>query len=253
MRTKRAVILALLRGRRPDLANALAHKAVGFRVAPGSKLDVRTLPLREAREYAARVFSQAGQDLDERLPDFDRNYQSLQKILKQARSIKRSDMPVIRQNDIDDFEKALRAGRVDIFEPYAKGHLYTPRGLTPDRGGREWVRLGFQDGDLKDDVLGARLTRVSAKKLLPTQNQIWLEKLIHSIAFFGKPSEGSLKRATIIASQEGYILDGHHRYGQVWLAEPSWKLDTLVVPLPIDLLVRVARTYGNAIGNEQRQ
>jgi hypothetical protein len=92
-----------------------------------------------------------------------------------------------------------------------------------------------------------------ASKLLPTQNQIWLEKVIHSIVFFGKPSEGSLKRATIIASREGYILDGHHRYGQVLLSEPSWKLDTLVVPLPIDLLIRVARTYGNAIGNEQRR
>jgi hypothetical protein len=248
------LIAALLRASRPDLANAVAHapRALGFRVSPGAKLNVRKVPLAQAREYAARAFANAGQDLDERLPDFDRNYQDLQKRLATAKNIKRADMPVIRQNDIQGFHEALRAGRIDIFKPYAKGHLFTPRNLTPNRGGAEWLRLGFQDGDPKDDVLGAKLTKIPAAKLLPTQNQIWLEKVIASIVYFGKPSEGSLKRATIITSREGYILDGHHRYGQVLLAEPSWRLDALWVPLPIDLLVKVARTYGNAIGNEQR-
>ena len=63
----------------------------------------------------------------------------------------------------------------------------------------------------------------------PTQSQIWLDKLINNIIQFGNSitqagaydSTSRILTTTIAISQEGYILDGHHRYGQVALVNPT--------------------------------
>lgn len=215
-------------------------------------MNIANVPLAKAREYTEGVVAMAGKSFDELFPDFDANYMRLQKNLKQALDIKRVDMPVIRQSDMVKFAAALKTGRIDIFKPWAKGHLHTPKDLTPSAGGKEWLRLGFEDGDMKDDVVGAQRKKIPAVKLRPTQKEIWLEKVVNSLVFFGPPSVG-MKNAVIIVSKEGYILDGHHRYGQVLLSEPSHPLDSLLVPLPIKLLIAVGRSFGNAVGNEQRR
>ena len=48
------------------------------------------------------------------------------------------------------------------------------------------------------------------------------------------------------------LLDGHHRYGQIMLADPNGTMKVLRVPLGIDMLLKMCRSYGNAIGNTQR-
>jgi len=229
-----------------DTGGSLSEAEGGFR------LNVARVPLGKARSYAEGVLRQAGEDIERELPDFDKNYVRLQKMTRQALDVPRIEMPVIEPKDMKRFDKKLKKGHLDIFAPYAEGHLEAPKHLTKQTGS-EWIKLGVRDGKKKDDVVVGRWTSVPAKKLIPTQSQIWLEKLVRNIAKFGRPRAGSpVLNTTIIVSREGYILDGHHRYGQVMLANPDLKLKALYIPLPIELLLKIGRTYGNAIGNVQK-
>jgi hypothetical protein len=106
------------------------------------------------------------------------------------------------------------------------------------------IEFNKRQGDLKlqsldeteSNGITGRIGYVSVSKLKPTQNQIWLEKLIDNFIRYGQIDENSeILDNTIIISKEGYILDGHHRYGQVMLSNPelkikvySWIYDSLI-------------------------
>lgn len=215
-------------------------------------MNTATTSLAAAREYAEEEFEKAGRDLDEELPDFDRNYLLLRKKLKSALDVPRIQMPVIEPRDIAEFNAHISEGSVDIFPPYARGKLWMPPGFSGGEG-EEWINLGFRDGDPDDDVIMGKKTRMPVRRLLPTQSQIWFDKLIKSILKFGVPGSGSpILKATVIVSKEGYILDGHHRFGQAILADPGLALAALWIPLDIDTLLKVGKSYGEAIGNKPK-
>ena len=219
----------------------------------GFKLNVANVPVKKARAYAEEEFKKAGKDLDKLLPAFDTNYKALQKATKKALDIPRVNMPVIEPADMKRFLKDITSGKVDIFKPFAKGKEFFPKDLKKGPEGEEFLNLGFKDGDKTDDIVPAKKKAVAANKLLPTQSQIWLEKLVDAMVKFGLPSPTSpIAKATIIVSKEGYILDGHHRYGQAMLGMPKLKMDSIFVPMDIDTLLKMGRSYGNAVGNQQK-
>lgn len=229
-------------------------KYVTIKAEGGFKYNIAKIPLDKARAYAEKMFNSAGKNLDELLPDFDTNYNNLQKACGKAIDIPRIEMPVIEPEDIKKFQNDLAKGKVDIFAPFARGKLVAPKNLDKDRSeAKKWIRLGYADGDETDDKLKGKLTKVSANKLIPTQSQIWLEKVITNIIKFGLPKAGSpVSEATLIASKEGYILDGHHRYGQAMIGNPTLKMRALIIPIDIKTLVKIARSYGNYLGNQQK-
>ena len=213
--------------------------------------NVATTSLLEARAYAAEVFGGEA-ELNKVLPACDANYALLREKLKSARDIPRIQMPVIEPDDMEEFDRRLKAGPLDLFPPHIQGQL--PAVPTTKAEGEAWVTLGVEDGDPKDDILEAQWTTIPAKDLLPLQSQIWLEKLVGNIKQFGVPEPGSsLLTTTVIVSKEGYILDGHHRFGQAMLANPALELRALHIPLDIDMLLHVGRAYGAAIGNEAKR
>lgn len=219
----------------------------------GFKLNVASVPLAKARTYAAKTFEKHSKNLAEEIPDFDQNYVALQKATKKALDIPRIDMPVIEPADMKKFMSRVRKGHIDIFKPFVKGKEWFPKDLTKGPRGEEFLTLGIQDGDPDDDKLPAKRRKWAANRLKPTQSQIWLEKLIVNIAKFGQPTSSSpIAKATIIVSKEGYILDGHHRYGQAMLANPTLGLDAILIPLDIKTLLKMGRSYGNAVGNQQK-
>ena len=215
-------------------------------------LNAAKVPLKKARKYAEEEFEDNRQELDEVLPDFDKNYKLLQNKLKKAIDVPRVQMPVIEPSDIKLFKKRLEEGAIDIFQPYARGKVWMPDGFSGDEA-EEWITLGFEDGEPNDDSIKGKLGGVQVGKLLPTQSQIWFDKLIKNIIKFGPPSSGSpVLSTTIIVSSDKYILDGHHRFGQAILADPSLKMQALYVPLPIDKLLAIGKAYGEAIGNKPK-
>lgn len=220
----------------------------------GFKYNVATTSLEKARAYCQEVLDKTGDRLEDVIPDFDQFYVALQKQVKAAPDIPRIEMPVIEPTDMDDFHSRLQTGHLDIFQPYAKGKLHAPKDLKKgDPEAEEYITLGIKDGEKEDDTIPAKWTQLAVNRLKPTQSEIWLEKLIAAIAKFGIPAQGSpVTQQTIIVSKEGYILDGHHRYGQAMLADPTLKLKALHVPLDIETLLKIGRSYGNAIGNQQK-
>jgi hypothetical protein len=215
-------------------------------------INIKNTPVEKARAYAEKEFTDAGMDLDKLLPDFDKNYKLLQKRLRGALEIPRIDMPVIEPTDMALFNKRLNEGAVDIFKPYAKGQLFTPKNMSKDEG-EEWVHLGFEDGAKSDDVVKGKLGGIAVAKLKPTQSQIWFDKIVQIFIKFGTPGSGSIVlKQTVIVSGDYYLLDGHHRYAQAMLADPQLKIKALYIPLPIQLLLAVGKSYGEAIGNKPK-
>jgi len=212
-------------------------------------VNAATVSLEKARAYAEEAFKKAGQDLDKVLPNFDKNYMVLQRQCKKAMNVPRIQMPVIEPSDINQFAKDIQKGRVDIFAPYAKGKFKFPESAKDE----EWIGLGYADGSKTDDVIRGNIKSIPVGKLVPTQSQIWLDKMIGNIIKFGPVKSGSpVLSLTIIVSKEGYILDGHHRYGQATLCDPGLKMKSLFVPLPIKELLEVGRAYGDWLGNSRK-
>jgi len=230
----------------------------------GFKLNVATTPVDEAYAYAKGEFEKRGKRMEDYIPHFYESYESLQESCKTAIDVPRIEMPVIDPEQLNLFQKSLMAGQLDVNRPYAKGRteLYSAKDLFGDtERAMQYLYLGLQDGIITDDIVEARMVRNSVGLLRPTQSQIWLEKLISNIIQFGNPQEdGSgaysqdsmIVDKTLAISSDGYILDGHHRYGQIVLVNPGLRVLTLQINLPIRTLLKVATPYGNAIGNDQR-
>lgn len=222
--------------------------------AGGYSMNVNSLPLEDAREWASQKFRANGKSLDSVLPDFNQNYKWLQSKLDEALGVPRIQMPVIEPEQMDDFDRSLENGRIDLFKPFAKGKLKAPDSFDSRKEAERWVRLGTQDGHPNDDVVDGKWTTVAAAELLPTQDQIWFEKLINNIIKFGKPYSGSpVLKQTIIVSKDGYITDGHHRFGQVMLADPDLEMNALYIPMNIDKLLDISRSFGAYLGNDPKE
>jgi 8-oxo-dGTP pyrophosphatase MutT (NUDIX family) len=232
------------------------RKSVGGKLLSQSyKMNVATISETAAVSFARQHFEEAGVDLDKEIPGFESNFKLLKSKMSKALGVKRIDMPVIEPEDIAQFNQDLDQGRVDIFKPTAwsgKFPVQFPRDMSKAEG-EEWIELGLKDGDPKDDVIRGKLGKVPVKNLLPLQSQIWFEKLIGSLLKWGKPGGSSpVLSKTIIVSKEGYILDGHHRFGQAMLADPGLQMAALTLPLDVKLLLDLTRSYGAAIGRKAK-
>ena len=88
---------------------------------------------------------------------------------------------------------------------------------------------------LKKNGIKAEAHKIKASELKATQNEFNKEKVK---ALMHKP-ETELKPS--ISSNDGYILDGHHR----WLADhnKNVKHDTIKIDLPIHALIKKAHSY----------
>jgi hypothetical protein len=213
-----------------------------------SEYNVITTSAREAEEYTRQHFESRQIDFDRSLPDFYDNYIFLQKKMDFALNIPRSRMPVIEPKDMSLFRKKIQSGHIDIFKPYAKTYLWPAE--FKRKQGHGWLTLGLKDGDPSDDVLEAEMIHVPAEDLKPLQKQIWLDEVVKGMLKFGLPTTEKMENAPIIISSEKYIIDGHHRWAQAIVTDPSIEMYCLHMPLDIVTLLNLTKTYGSAIGNQ---
>jgi len=220
-------------------------------------LNCANTPVDKAVAYAKEQCSADGKSMTEYFSDFKTNYLLLQEKCDLALDLPRIEMPVIEPEQMDEFQESLSKGHIDVKEPVAKSPQTKkkyPTNLGFDLRGRQWLYRGTRDGAIEDDILDTQMTKIAVADLKPSQSQIWLEKVIGMSLYFGplKQSSEFLHEAPIIVSKDGYILDGHHRFGAAMVSNPSLKLTALKVDMEIRELVKMARSYGNAIGNEQK-
>ena len=214
-------------------------------------INISTVPVEKARDYTRKKFREHGEDINIVLPNFTQNYLLIQQYCRNyTRDIPRYQMPVIEPRDMDEFERKLESGYIDIFAPHVKRKLF-PDSFKSQTERDEWVTRGLHDGEIKDDKIPVDIQHISAGELKPVQSQIWLNLLVKYIIQYGLPAPGSqVTNTTIIISQEGYILDGHHRWGEVMLVNPSIRMKCLRVPFSLNKLLDLGRSYGSAIGNK---
>jgi hypothetical protein len=221
------------------------------------KLEVLKTSLSKAYEYAKKKFSEHDRDLDKEIPNFKEGYLLAQKLAKHG-STKRIDMPVISSKQVKEFQKALSEGHIDIRKPFSKNTNQAnpfPEGLTGDKA-KEWLTNGLKinDGSDKDDVVKTSLEKIAVSKLIPIQEQIYLDNPIDKIAVEGSESSMSfIKTAIFITSSDYRIIDGHHRFLSALLKGKDIVVPILKIDLPIDKLLKLSRAYGDAIGNKRNK
>lgn len=219
-------------------------------------LNCADVPVDEAYDYAEAQCASEDKRIGDYFPNFKADYSSLQRKCESALDLPRIQMPVIEPEDMVDFKKTIEEGEIDVVRPYAgdESDLYPTDFVGLDERSRAWLVNGLMDGSLIDDKTDAVNTEIAVEDLKPSQSQIWLEKCVGMSLYFGplKQDSNFLHEAPIIVSSDGYILDGHHRFGAAMISNPDLRLSALKVDMPIDELVKMARSYGNAIGNEQK-
>jgi len=88
-----------------------------------------------------------------------------------------------------------------------------------------------------------------ATNLKPSQNAVFLGKAL-GMSMVPKLSSGGNIGAVI--SEDGHILDGHHRWAATMLANPQAEIKGTQVGLPITQLIPVLRAAGDAYGNPRK-
>lgn len=104
------------------------------------------------------------------------------------------------------------------------------------------VSSGTKDGEDKDDKVKASPASFTCAELKPSQTSMNIDKAV-SMAFgyliSGKPG-GDLGA---FISQDGYIMDGHHRWISTFMVDTSAKINGFKVNLPGEQLVAVLNAY----------
>lgn len=231
----------------------IMKKAIPFQIFESRReFDVSKHDLNSALQFATQKLKSQNLSIEEVLPNFEAGFKELQRKLEQSSvDIDREDMPVVKPENMDDFYQDLKQGRIDIFPPYTKGEKWMPDNFQSKAEKDEWIELGWKDGEKRDDVVIGKWTSIPTKLLKPVQDQIWLDIIIRNAIEY--PNLKKLAEKTIIASRDNYIIDGHHRYATLLLYDPNIKIWSLQIPLNIELLIKVARSYGEFVGNVRKR
>ena len=219
------------------------------------KLEIHKTSLEDARAYGEAMAKKYGRDFDKELPNFDKNYILLQSLVKKGWT-KRKDMPVIEPRDVKELQRRLEKGQIDVKAPYVSAKVQKnpfPEGLKGKKA-EAFLKRGIKDGSKNDDIIKIKSLSVAVQDLKPIQKQVYLEKSLKNIMEFG--AEGTAKflvKGNTIASNDNYIIDGHHRFAQALMIDPSIKLGVFQIDMPIEELLKFSLAYGDAIGNKRNK
>lgn len=212
---------------------------------PG-ELEVDKMTVQQGKDYLKKI----GLDI----PDFERNFTQAKKLTALGRT-QRKDMPVINDDDVKEFQTRLKNGNLDINKPFADTTNEEdpfPEGLKGFEA-EDFLERGLKDGSKKDDVIGVTIKQVPVKNLKPIQKQIYFDKSVDATAKNGvESSKKWLQGKTFfITSADNFIIDGHHRWMSGLLIDPNMSVNTLSIDLPINKLLPLSTSYGDAIGNKR--
>lgn len=214
------------------------------------KMELHTTPVEDAKKYA----EEKGIDLEKDIPNFEENYTKAQKMANLGKT-KRKDMPVINDTQVKQFQERLKKGYIDINEPFSKTYDKEnpfPTGLSGLEAD-DFLDRGLKDKAKKDDVVSVTIKQLPVGKLKPIQKQIYADKSLDASSKFGVDTTKKFlsSKTFFIASDDNFIIDGHHRYLSGMLIDPDMKVNVLSIDLPIKDLLPLSTAYGDAIGNKR--
>ena len=127
-----------------------------------------------------------------------------------------------------------------------------------------FIEAGLKDGDKKDDVFSFSNESLAVKNLIPTQNEIDVDK---SLAWPMKKPESFISYTAgdgpfeigspIITFNGKYIIDGHHRWSQLFACNAEASIKSINISLkniePLDALKAVQAAIASQTGNVPTQ
>ena len=141
----------------------------------------------------------------------------------------------VKEGPADDFEKAADAGLYDYTDLLKK--------IAKDPDFQKIARAGQTDGDETDEVVKVERTSTDVSKLFATQAEIGAsnsldDQMNNGAAYNGNSTAialGLKGEPIIMPSQDDpppailvwngkYILDGHHRWSQIMMTNPTGKV-----------------------------
>jgi len=116
------------------------------------------------------------------------------------------------------------------------------------------LSLGF-GGKFADYKLKLKKTNIPAYKLIPTQNEIGLDETLKYM-MKGDNIENCFKspaciKKPIVTFQGTFIIDGHHRWSEIFVTNPSANLECINIEgnlSPLSMLKAVQATIGSNLG-----
>ena len=116
--------------------------------------------------------------------------------------------------------------------------------------------LSASDGDPSDDVFGFQEGPIAVAKLIPTQNEIDINKSL-AYPLVKDPSEFVSKASSngpftvvepIVTFNGRYVVDGHHRWSTVYACNKNASIDAINITMegidPLDVLKAVQMAIG---------
>lgn len=117
------------------------------------------------------------------------------------------------------------------------------------------LSLGF-GGELADTDLKSKDCDIAVQELMPTQNEIDLDKSLQwilngkqDLRKFFKPSVTVV--APIVSFKSTFVIDGHHRWSQAYICNPKLKIKSIDFTgtlSPMQMLKAVQATIGSNLG-----
>jgi hypothetical protein len=100
-----------------------------------------------------------------------------------------------------------------------------------------FLQMGLEqfDGDAEDDKVKVKSDNIPVKNLVPTQSQIGLADSLGYLSSNDPAGAGKIAKlkgtpanvgGRIVVANGRYIIDGHHRWSQVYLLNPDAKIPT---------------------------
>jgi hypothetical protein len=175
-------------------------------------LELVPTPLTVAVSYATNLAQTIHRNsLHALLPKFNDGYSTAQ-LMATAATMMRNEMPVLDEVDLEAFKTML----------------------------------------VTQDMVKWEEREIEAQHLTPLQRQIYFDKAAsNTIAHGPEKTCEFLKANHLYVSEEGCILDGHHRWLSAMLIDPSFKFRTLVVDADSHAALVDALQYSDSKGHER--
>lgn len=121
----------------------------------------------------------------------------------------------------------------------------------------EILSNGLNDGNINDEKLDLSIINISVQSLRPTQNEIDLQKSLLGILLCKYPEsimdmligENVVLGSPIVILNKKFILDGHHRWSQVYCMNKNAKMRAVNIQANLDP-IKMLKVLQIAIANE---
>ena len=157
--------------------------------------------------------------------------------MKLSKLLKETKIKVLKEDEVDDkvadLSKAFQTDSVPAYVSLLQQYQSDPKVLAV-------LKAGVTDGKPDDEKFAVGSATLAVKDLKPTQNEIGAQESIKNIV---TDEYGSLKTflqgtadvgGPIITYNGEYVLDGHHRWSQVYAANPDAKIPAINVTGKLD-------------------